>query len=805
MSSERLVHIKLELWKDGTRSSKILAKSTITIGRSATCDFQIDDPSISREHLRIQVKDGELIAIDLGSSNGSLLNRSRLVPNKPTPIPEGALIRPGTAKIKLSATLTEVRNLDDVDLELENITSALESLAKNGVDKIRQIQERESRLHQSIRAKQDKLVDLVERVEANVIKKEEIEAALKKLEPRLERAQTLLLQQEPRLRKFWRVRKRQLKFFNTRKNVLFELGGKIDELEINIENHGLTEKRDALKNEIKLLEESLKSLRDLESKTRADVESQLKLLELRKQTEQAELQLTRARLQKDIEEVEARKTAVSSDLRQFENDLHITTKQLADVREHLESELAATENVEQKKESLAMMIDELQSASHKLTEKIDDLEVEKTELTGKVSAKKEELRELEDFIVNRLAETDERCREMEKSSHEELNRQLEETSETARRFLTEELSSRRREFEAEFESRNKVLQDREDNLDSMIAQRMEAVEGALKKKTEETDERLANEEREKKRALELALQEERLRHERKVQDLEQESIRRQERQLERTLRSLASNALTAAALHIKSTTPNAANLLASSELEDEVYQSLKQTLDPNKNNKDSTPILARAHDLSDRERRFWIRAAVGIAAGISIITSLILNPRWPGEVWSSTLTYFEESESGSDYFAKRLKEIEANRPKFLPEQDRRYKDTYTDNILYTEGFYLVKSDPVIRKEWTLKLNQFLINEFEVDEDVVVRFLPIESRLITELAELVPQISPNFVNDGIERLRTAEQSFQIEIQSVLGGPENYKKFWAFQGQFYKDAISKVVPDRVPASTKNGDSP
>src|SRR5690606_12094820 len=119
----------------------------------------------------------------------------------------------------------------------------------------------------------------------------------------------------------------------------------------------------------------------------------------------------------------------------------------------------------------------------------------------------------------------------------------------------------------------------------------------------------------------LALQEERLKHEHRLKDLEAESIARQERQIEKMLRSLATSALTKAALHIKSTTPGAASLLTSSELEEEVYRTLRENIAPGKSSpRDATPILARAHDLSDRERRFWVRTSMGAVATIAIIS-----------------------------------------------------------------------------------------------------------------------------------------------------------------------------------------
>ncbi len=811
MTSSSLVHIKLELWRDGTRSSKILAKPVVILGRGTSADLQIDDPAISREHLKIENRDGVLYAIDLGSSNGSLLNKTRLPPNKATPIPEGAVIRPGTAKIKLIVTLVETRNLDEVDAELESLTTAFEDLAKLGLDKARDLQAQEEKLEQSIRLKQDKLVGLVDRIDTQTLRKDELEVQLEKLEPRLLQVEKLLHLQEPKLKKFWRIRKKQISLFQIRSSEVQQLSEEATRLKLNIENHELSQKRDRLKNEIRILEDSIQDLRTIEAKTKTDVESHLRLLEVRRETEEAELKLTRARLQKEIEEVEAKKTSVTSDLNQLKIELNQATKQLGDVRDYLANEITETEDIEARKSELSASLEEMEASRESLSEKISALTDEESTLNTKVEVKREELQELENFIVNRLAETEERCSQMEVESKASLDQQLEDTANSARELLSQELLTRKSSFEREMREREEEIREREiksekeitekiSAVDLMIAEKSQSIEEEARSRSHELEARLSEEERRRNRDLELSLQEERLKFEHKLADLEQESLTRQEKLIERSLKALASSALTTAALYIKSTTPNAATLLTSPELEEEVYTALRNTVTPTKSSKDSNPVLTRAHDLPERERRFWIRAGVGLTAGLSIIVSLSINPSWPGDLWRDTLAYFDAAESSSDYFLRRLREMEANRPKFLPEQNRQFKASYTENVLYSEGFLLLKTDEKVTKDWVLKLNKFLIKEFEVDEDVVARFYPIESRLLSELATQIPKISPNFVQEGVAQMKNTEQSFIIELEAILGGPDNFKKFWAFQEQFYKDSIEKLAAGRVPASKK-----
>jgi hypothetical protein len=65
----------------------------VTIGRHpALCERVIDDPGVSRRHLRVGIADGRLFAEDLNTLNGTLLDGEALEPFRPTPLgPDQAL------------------------------------------------------------------------------------------------------------------------------------------------------------------------------------------------------------------------------------------------------------------------------------------------------------------------------------------------------------------------------------------------------------------------------------------------------------------------------------------------------------------------------------------------------------------------------------------------------------------------------------------------------------------------------------------------------------------------------------------
>jgi pSer/pThr/pTyr-binding forkhead associated (FHA) protein len=65
----------------------------VTIGRHpGLCDRVIDDPGISRRHLRVGTAEGRLFAEDLNSLNGTALDGEQIAPFQPEPLsPEQVL------------------------------------------------------------------------------------------------------------------------------------------------------------------------------------------------------------------------------------------------------------------------------------------------------------------------------------------------------------------------------------------------------------------------------------------------------------------------------------------------------------------------------------------------------------------------------------------------------------------------------------------------------------------------------------------------------------------------------------------
>jgi hypothetical protein len=55
------------------------------IGRESDCNIILDFPEVSRHHAAIQIKDGEILLEDLGSSNGTFVDGDRIQKTKLSP------------------------------------------------------------------------------------------------------------------------------------------------------------------------------------------------------------------------------------------------------------------------------------------------------------------------------------------------------------------------------------------------------------------------------------------------------------------------------------------------------------------------------------------------------------------------------------------------------------------------------------------------------------------------------------------------------------------------------------------------
>lgn len=70
---------------DGEEIEYKMEKDSVSIGRSSQCDLVITHESMSRQHCKLEFKDGEMFITDLGSINGVYIDGKKIPPNSSVP------------------------------------------------------------------------------------------------------------------------------------------------------------------------------------------------------------------------------------------------------------------------------------------------------------------------------------------------------------------------------------------------------------------------------------------------------------------------------------------------------------------------------------------------------------------------------------------------------------------------------------------------------------------------------------------------------------------------------------------------
>ncbi|MBO6513018.1 MAG: SpoIIE family protein phosphatase [Phycisphaerales bacterium] len=96
-----------------------------TLGRSSSCEIPLEDPdaSISRRHIEISQHKGHWSATDLGSRNGTQLNGTKLLPDFPTALKHGDVIRLGSWVFRVSTNANDSITHDSTMINTLNDTS----------------------------------------------------------------------------------------------------------------------------------------------------------------------------------------------------------------------------------------------------------------------------------------------------------------------------------------------------------------------------------------------------------------------------------------------------------------------------------------------------------------------------------------------------------------------------------------------------------------------------------------------------------------------------------------------------------
>jgi len=107
----------------GRRRIPLVAYGAVLLGSAPDCQIQVDQPTVSRHHLTLQVVDQCLQIIDIGSRNGSFLGARRLVVNAIEVIDQPTTIRVGEVDLLVTPIIADDATPYTVMTEPETVPS----------------------------------------------------------------------------------------------------------------------------------------------------------------------------------------------------------------------------------------------------------------------------------------------------------------------------------------------------------------------------------------------------------------------------------------------------------------------------------------------------------------------------------------------------------------------------------------------------------------------------------------------------------------------------------------------------------
>ena len=196
-------------------------------------------------------------------------------------------------------------------------------------------------------------------------------------------------------------------------------------------------------------------------------------------------------------------------------------------------------------------------------------------------------------------------------------------------------------------------------------------------------------------------------------------------------------------------------------------------------------IVAFNPNTARKNNIFWMKVGSAFGSIIVLISINFIFPSFYPSIRNAIVKILVTEKNATEIFKDRINEERQNRPKFNPETTGEYKDSYTQNVLYTTDYIDVKLDEEYQNRWVIELNSFIVYELELSDDLIVQFITIETKLVQNLLELRTRINPEFEEDGIMKLEEAEREAEEQLIELFHSKTLYLKFKEFRKKFYHD--------------------
>nr|WP_295906221.1 FHA domain-containing protein [uncultured Bdellovibrio sp.] len=719
--------------------SREVNKDSFTVGRSIDCDISLNDNHVSRVHLVVSRRWNQIWIEDKNSSNGTFVNGTKIVQGTPVNVVS-------TDKIQLGRS----EYIIVIDLKTEEVAEPVPEPEPASAEE--PVLEDTVAMPPPSNApfQAEKALHDAKRKAAQIILEGETQAE-KRVQAIYQKAREAQAQAEY--------------FYQTR---MTEAHKEADAILADYQQQGRNLLQDARNMAQELREEVDMYVQGLKEKAKRDTEdiiSEATLAAEKMKTEALEQGRQAAQNEADGMLRGAREEA--------SRILEFAQLQTQETQEKLKSE----------KEALEKVSTELATTREMLTASINSLEETKaTESELQLKIQYEETR-----IKTLLEDEATRLKELHDTEDVRLKALYEKEDTRIKERLTEE-ETRVKEHRGQLQTltqQNKTLEDAVRSLQEKQAALSMDVRDIEAKKTHlfkeyEAQKIFLNEKLEKEKSAMVKTEEERLEEMRlemskRLQKMERDLLDDVIRKKENLIKEIHAAVEKEIVLLMEPTQWR--NISAS------VEEHIKEAVEGRVASLSQSSVTsAKPVDLMKKRKSEKLRwASMGLAMGaLAYFVSQVVVEKVSGD--QAPMQTLVQNEA-----KKRQEELEKRR--FNPAQAEELKDSYTDAVIYTRNFPDIYTDQQFQQKLYKSASQYLLKTWRVDEDKSIQVLSTATALVKELAEKKGKIHPDFIKEGIEKMRGLETETLARMKDILGSEVRVESFRRFERNFYKEEVQR----------------
>ncbi|MEZ0391345.1 MAG: FHA domain-containing protein [Pseudobdellovibrionaceae bacterium] len=765
----------------------LVDREKFVIGRSPGVEILLTTGSISRKHLSVEIKGQEILIEDLGSANGSFLSDMRLEPGKKYPLPARTPVRLGNSGETITVELMDrpvefgdYKNfLSDFNRDLQNVMAELILEGREKANLI--IKEAQVQVANAITSSQAQAQGILQQAKAqadssleaaNVKSHQIVKEAEEKAEEVSDRAKRNAIEEAHALKE------------KIKADSEAEIKEKVEKAKAEAEKihrEAIYRAQENAQTELEQLRQ--KAHHDIEMKRQEETSALKEQLAKMKLDHQVEADQTLQNAHKEAQRI--KETAVQeaekikSDAQAFSQKLHLDTE--AEVKKQLQQTREAAEKIRQ---SAQQDFDEtVARGQSKGQDLLHQAETEAAMIIEKARAKAAQIVENQEqeshlFLKNLKAAIESEAKieaqrilksTEDQVAHQRAEAQKEVDSAKATKALLEsDISQLTKASGQLLDEKGRLQEDLKKIQSDLVALREETSrQHDLNAKLVELEKEL--------QALELKraqIQERNRRSEEELDLLKRSTLS----ELDRIRRAEEVKILQMASLKAKD---------FSTRIESLVIHGLNEKLDvkltPAQANELCHQIFEELNTLFASEA-FKHDEKVSMAKQGEVPTpSFFKNKafRWGVAAAAVAGVVFLAKNSKQlvqmqDQLTEKLIVKQRDDATYKPAMTPEYRQTYTDNILYMEKYLALKNDEKVQEQWALNLSDFFFKDLRLNEEVMVRFIGLESALIKRLSGFRDSVDLRYLEEGIMRMREAEREEVAKIHQLLNGPVNYEK-------------------------------